>query len=450
MPLQVVPLASFAGAFLGCLATLYLSWLGLPPALASASATLLLCAALVAAPSSNLVPTTFSSSAYGGSFCGMMPIAMLTESVARAGLPVTTAPVLLAAFCGLMFLAVCALEVRLRAVLLRGYGGRFGALAAVASFLFLSLVPMLGPDHAPVRLAGLDRFDKGIVDSLIIFQLCLTGAIATMLALRLPRVASAGRAARIFVSATVAFAGLLILQQLRPDDICFADSFYAGCFIGMSSPHRLRSLVQPVLAAAVLTIVLVKGAASLPSVGGSMGFVAFVSVIGVDLASRMAERQPLLGRAVAVALTIAGMLLPNDLFNARPAEETTGSIVVPAATAAAAPAAALEAPAVEQPVPAASIPAPVAPIPSAEPTPDAAVAVVQPLRSKQPRPRRPSVPALPQTSFASGPWSMIGPGQTEALAAAPPAVRRPAAKRSQVRRAPDARPTPATAATPPR
>ncbi|MGJ4953744.1 hypothetical protein [Bradyrhizobium sp. HKCCYLS20291] len=445
MPLQVVPLASFAGAFLGCLATLYLSWLGLPPALASASATLLLCAALVAAPSSNLVPTTFSSSAYGGSFCGMTPIAMLTESVARAGLPVTTAPVLLAAFCGLMFLAVCALEVRLRAVLLRGYGGRFGALAAVASFLFLSLVPMLGPDHAPVRLAGLDRFDKGIVDALIIFQLCLTGAIATMLALRLPRVASAGRAARVFVSATVAFAGLLVLQWVRPDDMCFADSFYAGCFIGMSSPHRLRSLVQPVLAAAVLTIVLVKGAASLPSVGGSLGFIAFVSVIGVDLASRVTDSLPLLGRGLAVALTIAGMLLPNDLFDARPAEETTGSVVVPAETAAAAP---VETATVEPPPAATSIPAPAIPVLSAEPKPDAAVVVVQPLRSKQPRPRR--ALALPQTSFASGPWSMIGPGPTEALAAAPPAVRRPAAKRSQVRRAPDAPPAPATAATPPR
>src|SRR3954470_21697640 len=136
LSLHLVPLASFAGAFVGCLATLHLTTFGLPPALASAVATLLLCAALIAAPAKDLVPTTFSSSVYGGSFSGMTPIMMLSESVTRSGLPVDISFLLLSLFCGLVFYIVCTIEVRTHAVLLRGYGGRFGALAAVGSFLF--------------------------------------------------------------------------------------------------------------------------------------------------------------------------------------------------------------------------------------------------------------------------------------------------------------------------
>lgn len=329
-PLVLVPLASFAGAFLGCVATLHLCTFGLPPSLASAAATLFVCAVLIAAPAKNLVPTTLSSSAYGGSFSGMTPIVTLNESVAHSGLPVDKSFLLLSIFCGLVFCAVCVIELRLGRVLLRGYGGRFGALAALGSFLFLSLGPLLGADGVPFGVGRLDVFDKGLVGSLVIFALCATGMSATLIALRQPRVAASGRAMRIFVSAAVAFIGLAILQYVQPDDACLAEAYYAGCFLGMSAPARLRGSVQPVIAAAALTILLVEASAILPAVGGSLGLAAFLTVAGADVASRLFDaagpfQSPARGALVA-AFVVAGMLLvPREVFRDRPMDDTTGS-----------------------------------------------------------------------------------------------------------------------------
>lgn len=321
--LHAAPLASFAGAFLGCLATLHLSTLGLTPAIASAVATLLLCASIVAAPTRSLLPATFSSSVFGGSFSGMTPVALLSESVARAGLPVESSFVLLSLFCGLVFGCVCAGEVRLRVVLLKGYGGRFGALAALGSCAFLTLIPMLGPARTPLRIAGLPGYHEGPGHALLMLAACSVGMFATLFALKWPRVTDAGRASRVFVSAAVACAGLVILQRLTGADACFSDAYYAGCFVGMSSPQRLRGTMQPLLAAVTLTMLLLLAAPVLPSVGGSLGLAAFVAVASVDAgrrvidaATRSLSRPALIGigRSLATAVAIAAVLLPNDLL----------------------------------------------------------------------------------------------------------------------------------------
>ncbi|UFZ03209.1 hypothetical protein LQG66_28815 [Bradyrhizobium ontarionense] len=428
LALYLVPLASFAGAFLGCLATLHLTRSGVPPALASATATLLLCAALIVEPTRDLIPTTFSSSAYGGSFSGMTSIVTLSESVARAGLPASASFILLSVFCGLVFCTVCAIEMRMRVVLLRGYGGRFGALAAVGSFLFLSLAPLLGPEGEVLHLARLDEFDKGLGDSLVIFASCLAGMFATIFALRSPNVAGSGRAARIFTSAAVAFLGLAILQQLRPGDGCLVDAYYAGCFLGMSSSQRLRGLVEPVVAAAALTVFLVQASAILPSVGGSLGFAAFIVVVAVDAARRVGRLLPLhdhpaavgLGRGLAAALAVAGLLLPNSAFHVEAVVETTGSIPrVETSVAARAPADLPDEPAAEATVAAAPSSTPGDPPPAADWKPDILPPVIPPpvatpVRNELPRPRHASrsAPVSPRSlPDDPGPWRIIHAGQ---------------------------------------
>ena len=466
-PLYLVPLASFAGAFLGCLATLYLSQFGVPAALASATATLLICIVLIAAPSRKLVPATFASSAYGGSFAGMTPVAMLSDSVAPFGLSAETSFLVLSAFCGVMFLAFCTIEIRLRIVLLRGYGGRFGALAAVASFVLLSLAPMLGNGGEPVRLIGMDGFDQGLGGTFVIFELCVTGMIATMIMQRLPGMVTAARAARIFVSATVAFIGLFALQLMRPDDLPVADAYYSGCFLGMSSPHRLRGVLQPLLAAATLTALLVKASAILPSVGGSLGLAAFLSVAGVDMVSRLFRglivspdhsTVVLRARALACGLTAMGVLLPGDVLQTQQAREDTGAIIMSAETAVAAPAAAPvpapEQPAVETSALVAQVTASADPVPPVEAKPDVVAPVIPPPRGELPRPRRTRPPATVLTRVPAGsePWSIIRTGAPErpARVAAP---RPAAAKRSPAPRPANAvslssRPAPSAADMP--
>lgn len=328
------PLASFIAAFLGCLMTLHLSTSGLSPLIASATAALLLSSSLILTRTANLVPSTFFSSAYGGSFVGMTPVALLNASVIRAGLPLDAAFILLSLFCGVVFCLGCALDMWLRGGLARGYGGRLGALAAVASFLFVGLAPMLGAEGELLPIARRGVLEQGPGAVAITFAVCAAGMLATMVALRWAPVAGSRRAVRIFVAATVAFAGLVVLQQFVPSGACDLDAYYAGCFVGMSSPRRLRSLLQAIAAAALLTVLLVLTCPILPAVGGSLGYVAFISVIFVDAAVRLfveageSPRQTMIAwtRGLVAALAILGVLLPTELLLGQSPAEPTGSI----------------------------------------------------------------------------------------------------------------------------
>ncbi|BAM87095.1 hypothetical protein S58_10840 [Bradyrhizobium oligotrophicum S58] len=329
------PLASFIAAFLGCLMTLHLSAAGLSPLIASATAALLLSSSLILTRTAELVPSTFFSSAYGGSFVGMTPVVLLNASVIRAGLPLDAAFVLLSLFCGLVFCLGCALDMWLRGGLARGYGGRLGALAAVASFLFIGLAPLLGADGELFPIARRGVLEQGIGGAAMTFVVCTAGMLATMAALRWAPVAGSRRAVRIFVAAAVAFAGLVMLQQFVPSDASDLDAYYAGCFIGMSSQRRLRSLLQAMAAAVLLTALLILTGPILPSVGGSLGYIAFVSVIFVDAAVRLfveageSPWQTVLAwtRGLVAALAIFGALLSSELMFQRPAAEPSGPFV---------------------------------------------------------------------------------------------------------------------------
>ncbi len=281
------PIASFVGAFLGCLLTLDLCASGVPPAIASAIVTILLCASLILSGWAELVPSAFFSSAYGGSFGGMTPVVVLSESVARSGLPVSASFSLLSIFCGLVFCLACAMDLRLRRGILRGYGGRLGGLAAIASFFFVGLGPLLGANGELFRVARVDAFDSDPGAVAGIFAVCATGMLATLLVLRQPRVAASRRVIRIFAAATVAFVGLVALHEMQPNDPCLQDAFYAGCFLGMSSPERLAGPIRPVLASLVLTVLLAESCPILPAVGGSLGFLTCLTVLVLDTSRRV-------------------------------------------------------------------------------------------------------------------------------------------------------------------
>ncbi|GLH79144.1 hypothetical protein SSBR45G_40530 [Bradyrhizobium sp. SSBR45G] len=328
------PLASFIAAFLGCLMTLHLSAAGLSPLIASAAAALLLCSSLILTRTADLVPSTFFSSAYGGSFVGMTPVVLLNASVIRAGLPLDAAFTLLSLFCGLVFCLGCALDMWLRGGLARGYGGRLGALAAVTSFLFVGLAPMLGTDGELFPIARRGVHDFGLGAAAITFVLCMAGMSATMAALRWAPVAGSRRAVRILVAATVAFAGLVLLQQFVPSNASELDAYYAGCFLGMSSPRRLRSLLQALAAVVLLTALLILTCPILPAVGGSLGYVAFVSVMFVDAAVRLfieageSPQQTMMAwtRGLLAALAILAVLLSSELLFERPRVEPATSL----------------------------------------------------------------------------------------------------------------------------
>ncbi|CCD90530.1 conserved membrane hypothetical protein [Bradyrhizobium sp. ORS 375] len=445
--LSVALLVSFAGAFLGCLATLHVSAWGLPPALASAAVTVVLCAGLVLASPGNLAATIFSSSVYGGSFSGMTPIGQLSDSVARTGLPQEASIYLLSIFCGLLFCIFTAIEIQRRIVLLEGYGGRLGVLAALGSLLFVTLGPWLAGQGGTLHLAYLNQFDQELDGSLGILAACLVGTYLTLSIQRLPHVADAGRAARTFVSATLAFAGMVVIQALWSDQRCLVDAYYAGCFLGMSSPQRLSGRLQPILAALTLTVVLVQASTVLPMVGGSLGLAAFIAVAGVDIAWRAGCALPApaqsmklgLGRSVAVAVTVAGCLLPSHMFRGL-ADDTSGALREAAPTIAPAVAALPDEQIVDAAPPQAASPAAVAP--AAEPdlalavsaqaepavtdaiflaAPPAEVANAPAPRAELPRTqraRRTGAGSAPSPANA-GPWGIIragAPGRIEAAA----------------------------------
>ncbi len=223
----------------------------------------------------------------------------------------------------------------LRGGLARGYGGRLGALAAVASFLFIGLAPLLGAEGELFPIARRGVLEQGLGAAATTFVVCTAGMLATMAALGWAPVAGSRRAVRIFVAAAVAFAGLVMLQQFMPGDASDLDAYYAGCFIGMSSPRRLRSPLQAMAAAVLLTALLILTGPILPSVGGSLGYIAFVSVIFVDAAVRLfveageSPWQTVLAwtRGLVAALAIFGVLLSSELMFQRPVAEPGGPFV---------------------------------------------------------------------------------------------------------------------------
>ena len=272
-----VPVAAFVGSFLGCLTTLGFIAFGIHPCVASALATTLLCGQLLAARKAGLFPAAFFPAIYGGTFAGMTPVVWPDGGASgHAAIHMGLLFVSLSTVCGLAFSIVARLDSRSAVPFGSGYGGRLGAIAAAASLLFVSLTGPSGADagHFHDTLAGVGGTELWAARVLA----CLGGAMGTMFALRQPRTVAAGGAIKTSVASVVALVGLLTLYLGTPADRHTLDAFYAGCFLGMSTPGRLIGRFQPVFAAVVLTSMLVLVRAVLPPIGGGLGLAACMSV----------------------------------------------------------------------------------------------------------------------------------------------------------------------------
>jgi hypothetical protein len=296
--LHYAPIAAFVGASLGCLTTLYLTAFGIVPGIASALATALLCGQLLVTRATSFFPDAFFLALYGGSFGGMTSVLRLTDSA--SGRSATLAGALfisLSIVCGLAFFIVAKIDTRSGAPIASGYGGRSGAIATVASLLFVELGRLFGAD---VEFFHDTRADMFGVEPRSAALACFAGIFATLFVLRRQRVASASAAERIFIASAVALIGLITLHVNSPNDTRTLDAFYAGCFLGMSTPDRLKGWIQPVFGAVVLTAVLALVGTFLRGVGGGLGLAAFVTVATFVALSRVT---PWMTR---------GMLTPND------------------------------------------------------------------------------------------------------------------------------------------
>jgi hypothetical protein len=197
-----------------------------------------------------------------------------------------TLVIVLSIVCGVAFFVVAKLDARSTVPIASGYGGRSGAIATLASFLFIVLGGLMGADASVL-------FTVDSQTASLAFFACIGETFATLFVLRRRRVAAAEMANRIFIASAVALLGSMALHLGLPGDARTLDAFYAWCFLGMSTPERLNGWFQPVLGALVLTSTLVLMRAVLPGVGGSLGFAAFVTVaILVALNRAAAHWQP--------------------------------------------------------------------------------------------------------------------------------------------------------------
>jgi hypothetical protein len=270
------PAAAFAGAFLGCLATLGFGAFGIVPCIASALATALLCGQMLVTRTAGLFAGEFFPALYGGTFGGMTPVLWLGDGASsHLGMVTGLLFISLSIACGLAFFVVAKLDIRSAAPFGSGYGGRLGAIAAVASFLFVELVGRLGADARRFHEIPVGAFRVESWAAPLWFFACLGGTLGTMLVLRQRRAAAAGTAMRIFIASAVALIGLLILRLGNPGDTPMSEAFYAGCFLGMSTPERLKGWFRALFGSLVLTAVLVLVRAFLPGLGGSLGLAAF-------------------------------------------------------------------------------------------------------------------------------------------------------------------------------
>jgi len=217
----------------------------------------------------------------------MTPIVWLVDGASGHSAASTGAlSIALSIVCGLAFFLVARLDTRSAAPIGAGCGGRSGTIATVASFLFIALAGPLGADASRFHGVATDAFDVEPWSAILGFFACLAGIGGTLLVLRQPPPANGGGPEKTFLASAAALSGLMILQLGNPGDARMLDTYYAGCFLGMSTPDRLNGWFQPAFGALVLVVLLVPARAFLPGVGGRLGLAAFVTVMLLVALSR--------------------------------------------------------------------------------------------------------------------------------------------------------------------
>ncbi len=323
------PMAAFAGAFLGCLTTEWFNASGIAPDIGSALVTAVICGALLVTRTTGLFAAAFFPALYGGAFAGMTPIVWLSSSATGA------LSLALSIVCGLVFFVVARLDSRSAAPIGTGCGGRLGAIAVVASFLFVELVRPLGADTSRFHAAAAGALDIEPWAAIRALVACLVGIYGTLFVLRQRHMADGSVPARIFMASAAALVGLIVLHRGDPGDSPAIDAFYAGCFVGMSAPDRLKGWFQPILAALVVIILLAPMRSFLNGFGGGLGLAAFIAVMLIVTSIRAAAwmaRDMLTGNkrfATTAASAVIAFLLMVGSISIEPLIEEIPSSVAP-------------------------------------------------------------------------------------------------------------------------
>ena len=264
--------AAFAAGFLGCLGTLALTAFGVVSSLASASTTALLCGLFLITRTARYLSGAFFPALYGGTFGGMTSVASLTNNIPSHSLTLTAGLfIALSIVCGLAFLVATKTDTRSVVPIASGYGGRWGTIAAIASFVFIDLAQRLLGSGGSVFL-GIHTASIPEPNVLALkLGACMVGTFVTFFVFRLPAVAEAGSPERIYIASAVALSGLAFLSIFNSNSTGTLGDFYAGCFLGMSSPKRLTGWRQTAFGAVVLTATLPLVRAIFSDVGGGLG-----------------------------------------------------------------------------------------------------------------------------------------------------------------------------------
>jgi hypothetical protein len=324
---------ALSGGFLGCLLTLGAIALGAVPAIASAAATTLLCGLLLLMPTTtpgraSLLTGAFCPALQGGTFAGMTSVSWLIPpgSEGAVALPYDLF-IVLSAVCGFVFFLTARLDDRTTTPAGAGLGGRSGAIAAVASLVFVALEAVLGAESSHFQSAVIDLLGSGPRAAALGFFACLAGTAGTLCALRQQRVALVRSADRIFVAAGTALCGLGALHLSDADNPHLLNCYYAGCFLGMSTRERLRGWIRPVLGAFMLSAMVSAAGALLPGIGGTLGLAAFVTAALLaamrGLPGHTDEPVAAAGPSARRAVTAVGAALAAALMLAWPSDSGT-------------------------------------------------------------------------------------------------------------------------------
>ncbi len=316
--------AAFAGAFLGCLATLHLSAFGVFPEIASALVTTLLGALLLISRSKMPLTREVVPAVYGGAFGGMTSV--VWPSGIGSDHPIVLAEGLfisLSIVCGLAFSAVAVFDVRSGRRFTDGYGGRSGAIATVACVFFVQLATLSGADDGLFHTAraGLTDFNLGSLARII--AACLTGTMVSLLVLRRQRVAASDLAEKTFVASAIALVGLIVIRRISPTDALLSDAYFAGCFLGMSSRERLSGCIETMLGTVVLASLVIQVGIVLPGIGGGLGLAAFVTVAVLVTSKQFTcfilpvNRSENMATQLPTGLSRAGHSMANPQFESR-------------------------------------------------------------------------------------------------------------------------------------
>lgn len=228
------------------------------------------------------LPAPLATAAFCGTFAGMGSLLVVPGIANAAGLGAAAAALLA---------TLDATNTRV----LKGYGGRLGAVAALASFASIAATPSLvqsgylfqpslakaaaAPKAFAVTIGGtiVGSTAMRLWAKKLAMLLLVGGTTSPLLSTPSKRAALARRLSNPVASASVV--GLTASLVIGPSDAALAASAFTGAFVSMSSPQKVGSVRSLIGAAALAGLAQVGLAAVGVGAGGKLGAAAAIGVL---------------------------------------------------------------------------------------------------------------------------------------------------------------------------